>query len=266
MPGNALAQLYVIHNGAGSTNAGVGEYDATSGDPIDANLISGINGVLTGLALSGNDLYLVNPNTYTVGEYNATTGAPINANLISLLTSAENFVGLALSGNILFVAGNHLNTVGAYNATTGAAINANLITATSPGGLALSGNDLFLADNEFGTISEYNATTGAVINANLITGLAGGPLALALSGNTLFVANYGNADNGTVGEYNALTGAAINANLVSGTYAPYTIAVAAVPEPSSWWMALGGAALLGVMRRKNTARDRHSLSNRFEDW
>ncbi|MBV8142368.1 MAG: PEP-CTERM sorting domain-containing protein, partial [Verrucomicrobia bacterium] len=92
------------------------------------------------------------------------------------------------------------------------------------------------------------------------------PVALASSGNTLYVANYGIADNGAVGEYNALTGAAINANLISGIYAPYALVVAAVPEPSSWWMAVSGAALLGVMRRKNTARDRHSLSNRFEDW
>lgn len=37
---------------------------------------------------------------------------------------------------------------------------------------------------------------------------------LALSGNHLFVANYGIS---TVGEYKATTGAAINANFVTGT-------------------------------------------------
>ena len=65
-------------------------------------------------------------------------------------------------------------------------------------------------------VGEYNATTGAVINANFITGL-NGPVGLALSGNNLFVANFGG---GTVGEYNATTGAAINANFITGLNDP----------------------------------------------
>jgi PEP-CTERM motif len=55
---------------------------------------------------------------------------------------------------------------------------------------------------------------------------------------------------GTLGEYNATMGAAINANFfkVSGLDG---IAVAPVPEPSTWSMiAVGGVALLGMMHRK----------------
>jgi hypothetical protein len=52
-----------------------------------------------------------------------------------------------------------------------------------------------------GFVGEFDGTTGAAINANLITGLYG-PVGLALSGNTLFVANY---LDGTVGAYNAST-------------------------------------------------------------
>jgi hypothetical protein len=50
---------------------------------------------------------------------------------------------------------------------------------------------LYVAQYGFGTVSEYNPTSGAAINVNLIaTGLSA-PAGLALSGNTLFVANSG---------------------------------------------------------------------------
>jgi len=63
-------------------------------------------------------------------------------------------------------------------------------------------------------VGEYNATTGAAINANFISGL-NEPVALAVSGNTLFVADIVGAA-GTIGAYNANTGAVINANFISG--------------------------------------------------
>jgi len=49
---------------------------------------------------------------------------------------------------------------------------------------------LYVAQYGFGSVSEYDPTSGAAINANLISGL-GLPAGLALSGNTLFVANSG---------------------------------------------------------------------------
>jgi YD repeat-containing protein len=50
---------------------------------------------------------------------------------------------------------------------------------------------LYVAQYGFGTVSEYDLTSGAAINVNLIdTGLST-PAGLALSGNTLFVANSG---------------------------------------------------------------------------
>jgi hypothetical protein len=98
-------------------------------------------------------------------------------------------------------------------------------------------------------VPRLNATTGAAINANFITGLHN-PAALALSGDTLFVANY---FDGTVGEYNATTGAAINANFITRLVSPSGLAVrpASVPEPSTRAMiAIGGVALLGIIHRK----------------
>ena len=132
MPGSARAQvLYVSQVNAGI----VGEYDATTGAVINANLMTALNGP-AGLALSGNNLFVSNFGSTTVGEYNATTGAAINANFITGLNGPA---GLALSGNDLFVANQSGTTVGEYDATTGAAINANFITGlNSPVGLAVA--------------------------------------------------------------------------------------------------------------------------------
>ena len=136
------AQLYV---GQYSANT-VGEYDTTTGAPINASLITGLSAP-TALTLSANDLFVANSGSGTVGEYNAATGAAINASLITGLIDPE---GLALSGNNLFVVNisGPIGTVGEYNATTGAAINASLITGLNgPVGLALSGNNLFVAES-----------------------------------------------------------------------------------------------------------------------
>ena len=80
--------------------------------------------------------------------------------------------------------------------------------------------------------------------------MSGNDLFVAKSG--LFVANYGGFGGGTtVGEYDATTGAAINPDFITGLNQPYALAVAAVPEPSTWSMiAVGGVALLGMMIRK----------------
>jgi DNA-binding beta-propeller fold protein YncE len=79
----------------------LGEYNATTGAPINPNFIAtGLNGPY-GLALSDNILFVSNFLGNTVSEYNATTGAPINA---SLITGLNEPTGLALSDNNLFVA------------------------------------------------------------------------------------------------------------------------------------------------------------------
>jgi hypothetical protein len=54
---------------------------------------------------------------------------------------------------------------------------------------------LYVSDQNTGTVGEYDAATGAAINPNLVTGLSQ-PVGLAVSGNTLFVAN---THYGTVG-------------------------------------------------------------------
>ena len=113
--------------------------------------------------------------------------------------------------------------VSEYDATTGDGINLGFITAGPdfPVALAVSDTAFFVANQLVGTVSKYNAT-GEVINAKFITGL-GEPTALALSGNTLFVANTNNP--GTVGKYDATTGEVIKADFITGLNLPGGIAV-----------------------------------------
>jgi hypothetical protein len=108
--------IFVVYN---STT--VGEYDATTGAAIDANLITGL---LTsfGLAVSGNHVFVTDFFGDTVGEYSATTGAVLNLGFIRGLDEPD---GLTVSGNTLFVSsfGSGLafpsGTVGEYDVTTG---------------------------------------------------------------------------------------------------------------------------------------------------
>jgi len=161
----------------------VGKYGATTGAAINTNFISGLLNTPAGLVISGNILYVANPNpgnpyASIVGEYDATTGAAINA---SFITNGLNFpLGLALSGNNLYVANNNdfdpsAGTVGEYDATTGAVINTNFITGLNGvEGITVSGNVLFVTQYAIGIVGEYDATTGAAISTNFIT-VAGAP-------------------------------------------------------------------------------------------
>jgi hypothetical protein len=80
---------------------------------------------------------------------------------------------------------------------------------------------LYVSQYGYGeSVAEYNSITGGAIKPNFITGLV--PCAIALSDNTLFMANQ---TGGTVGKYNAATGDAINANFITGLNFPTAIAL-----------------------------------------
>jgi hypothetical protein len=63
---------------------------------------------------------------------------------------------------------------------------------------------------------------------------------VAVANGDLYVTNN---NIGTIGEYDATTGAVINTALVTGLSSPYSLAVAAVPEPAAWPLL---AAMVGV--------------------
>jgi hypothetical protein len=230
IPGTAPAQIFVADSNLNT----IGEYNATTGAPVNFALVSGLSDP-EGIALSGGNLFVANSNIGTIGEYDATTGAPVNPTLVSGLALPQ---GIALSGGNLFVS-NGSGTIGEYNATTGAPVNPTLVSGLSrPGGIVLSGGNLFVT-NEIsggGWIGEYNATTGAPVNPTLVSGL-NVPVDIALSGGDLFVANLISR---TIGEYNATTGAPVNPTLVSTLSGPGGIVVvsASVPDRSSTWALL----------------------------
>jgi len=208
----AISQAQNLYVTNGETDS-VGEYNATTGATINTSLISVLPNP-GGLAISGNDLYVgVNG---MVAEFDATTGAPIAGfTTIRGLGSGGGLglgLGLAISGSDLYVAGS--STVGVYNAKTGAAIHASLISGLdSIGGIAISGNSLYVVNAGNDTMGEYDATTGAPIAGFTSPIQLSDPVSIAVSGNDLFVANWGIS----LSEYNATTGAMMNASFIPET-------------------------------------------------
>jgi hypothetical protein len=211
--------IYGYSNNGGPTQGTVALYDGNSGATLNPSFVTGLN-TPRGIALAGNDLYVVNNGSSSIGEYNATTGATINASLVpDTGMSLGGPRGIAVFGGHLFVT----NSVGIaeYDATTGATINSSFVSGlTDPRYIAISGGNLWVTTARFGgTIGEYDATTGAAINASLIS--VQGPQGIVVSGNNLWVANNVNY----IGEYNSSTGAPINASLVSGLDFPTGLAL-----------------------------------------
>ncbi len=144
-----------------------------SGATVNASLITRSSGFLSSIAVSGTNLFVVNPANGTVGKY-TTSGATVNASLITGL--GDPFV-IAVAGGNLFVASfanNRTGTIGEYT-TSGVTVNASLITGLSETGssvygMAVSGGNLFVANSATGTIAEYT-TSGAMVNPSFITGL-----------------------------------------------------------------------------------------------
>ena len=102
----------------------IGEY-TTSGATVNANLITGLPGTPRGLAVVGNDLFvLTTPGT--IGEY-TTSGATVNPSIISLSSFNSAPIGLAVFGNDMFVGDLVHGTIGEYT-TSGSIVNNVLIS------------------------------------------------------------------------------------------------------------------------------------------
>jgi WD40 repeat protein len=205
--------LYVSSKGGS-----VGKYDAKTGAAISQSFITGTDFSPVGLALSGDDIFVMTAQDATdgtVGKYHEKTGKVIKADFI---TAAPG--GLGASGDSLFVGSVNSGTVGKYSAKTGK-LSYN-VSVTSPYGIAFLGDKLFLGSTDSGTIGEYNVKNGAPINATFITGL-NTPYQIAILDDKLFVT--GN-ESGTVSEFDAKNGTVINALFISGlTGGPLGIAV-----------------------------------------
>ena len=87
----ANGDLYVSSFGTGN-HGKVGEYDATTGAAVNANLVTGLGGSELEIAVAGNDLYVLQG---TLSKFDATSGALINSSLITGLPGTE---GIAILG------------------------------------------------------------------------------------------------------------------------------------------------------------------------
>ncbi len=94
----SASDLYVAnHNGNEGDISSIGEYNATTGAAINSSLITGLGSghYVSGMAVSGSDLFVAYFGANTIGEYNTTTGAAINPSFITGLSGPS---GLAVSG------------------------------------------------------------------------------------------------------------------------------------------------------------------------
>ena len=124
-----------------------GTYNATTGAAISPVLINGLDSD-SGIAASGNTLFVAEYGNSRVGEFNATTGATLNDSFADGLTYPE---GLALAGGSLYVCNYipHTNnsTVAKYNATTGAVVSTSFIGGLNdPADVVVAGNAGYVGD------------------------------------------------------------------------------------------------------------------------
>lgn len=118
----------------------IGEY-TTSGATVNASLISGEDLGITGIAISGNTLFVLNSENNAVNrgivlEYSTSGGA--YTTLIPADSGLWGPTGIAISGNNLFVVNDDYDTVGEYG-LDGATVNASLISdPNGPAGIAVN--------------------------------------------------------------------------------------------------------------------------------
>jgi DNA-binding beta-propeller fold protein YncE len=111
----------------------VGEYNASTGAVINANLVSGLfagggDEGPTGIALDwSGHLYVADSASSNVGLYNASTGSVIDGSLASGIFLPT---GIGLDGSNLYVVSSSSNAgrISLFDASTGAKVNAKFIT------------------------------------------------------------------------------------------------------------------------------------------
>ena len=131
--------LYVTNNYENSNgNVYISEYNATTGEVINANFIQIPLSGLYGLAVKVNHLFVsvFGGNSGAIpgiAEYDATTGALINASFASV-NEPE---GIAIVGNTLYVASYHDEVIYEFDATTGAKLSNSITLTTQIGPIAV---------------------------------------------------------------------------------------------------------------------------------
>jgi hypothetical protein len=223
---------------ADSYSGTVGEYNLTTGQPINPSFISLPFAGSYGIAVSNNILYVTNNSTLYAFDI---TGPPIALWTVSNLGATA---GVTVAGTNVFVingsSNGSSNGIGEYNALTGTVESANLVTGLyDTFSLTTDGNYLYTSSYAGGTVSKFTLS-GQTVNANLVTGIPDGANGLAVSANKLYV-----ADIFQVQEYDATTGAYVR-TINSGMEQANSVVV--VPEPDAAALVIVALVMIGAWK------------------
>lgn len=140
----SLGNILFVGNavGGGAGNGFVGAYNTLTGTPVPGFSLTGLT-FPSGIAVSGNNLFVASNTNGTVGEYDATTGAEINADFITGLRNGNGF-GVAVANGTLLVDTDSGTTVAAYGIPTTTLVG-NVPTSSNPNYLTGLINPGFIA-------------------------------------------------------------------------------------------------------------------------
>jgi len=176
--------LYV-NMGSNGTNKTLGKY-FLNGDVVQSDLITGISGRGTALAVYNNKIYVSATGTQTVDVYTL-DGEAIPGNPLITVASGE-VSGIAVDDTHIYVTNRQTGTIAKY-ATNGNLLNASFITGlNAPWSVLLKDDYVFVANRGDENIVVYDKS-GESVNTTLLPASFGdgGPKFMAISGNRLFV-------------------------------------------------------------------------------
>jgi hypothetical protein len=195
--------LYV-NMGLNGTNKKLGKY-LLNGVVGQSDLITGISGRGTALAVYDNKIYVSATGNQTVDVYTL-DGEAIPGNPLITVASGE-VSGIAVDDTHIYVTNRQNGTIAKY-ATDGELLNDSFITdLNNPWSVLLKDDYVFVANRGDQIIVVYNKS-GESVNTNLLPASfgPGGPKFMAISGNRLFVTGIeGGGTNPKVSSYE-LTG------------------------------------------------------------
>ena len=253
--------LYVANPGPGTVNnALVGKYTLDGTGGVSSSNSYFVNGGYLqapfGLAVTATNLFIADFNSSNVLKYG------LGGNQIaSVWAGLFNPYGLAVSpdGTILWVSettGAGANTINGYSigTSTGAFGNGGVPTITITSGLNQP-HGLAVSGN---TLYVANGGNGTISSFNATTGTSNGVLVSGLTGPqgiTVFGSSlFVTGSDGTVKGFDASTGLALAGfTTITGLSSPYGIVVTEVPEPATF-AALAGATILGFAALKRRRR------------
>ncbi|MGB2100148.1 MAG: T9SS type A sorting domain-containing protein [Flavobacteriaceae bacterium] len=150
------------------------------------DFVTGLSGV-QGMALNGNDLYVVELGKNKIVKIDLTADTPKAIDVITGLSGPRQ---LYFNGNDLYISEYSGNKISKINIRDTPPMAMDVVTGLSgPQGMALNGNDLFIAESNGNKISKIDITDSPPTATDVVTDLFS-PRQLVLNGDDLYIAEY----------------------------------------------------------------------------